>query len=56
MRRGGSRMEGKKLPRRNFGMASSTSLGRAVIGPFIAFGADHRAELGLDELLADQAH
>jgi hypothetical protein len=61
-------MEGKKLPRRSLGMARSTSpalvvstravpvaLVGAVVGALIASGADQRGQLGLDQLLADQA-
>ena len=62
-------MEGKKLPFRSFGMASSTSpalvestRGRCPLrsllrraGPLIAVRPDLGGELGLDQLLADQS-
>ena len=67
MRRRGSRMDGKKLPLRSLGMASSTSpalvvstRGRCPLrslersGPLIALGPDDGGQLDLDQLLADQ--
>ena len=68
IRRRGSRIEGKKLPLRSLGMASSTSpalvestRGRCPLrsllrelGPLIAVGSDLGGEFDLDQLLADQ--
>ena len=67
MRRRGSRMEGKKLPFRSLGMASSTSpalvetsRGRCPLrslvrlAALIALGADRGGSLGLDQLLEDR--